>query len=90
IDVLESISRVHRTVTTPEQQAAAGLLRRMMAAHRGVKELVEIGAYVGGADPYADAALDRLPRIEEFLRQDMDDVTPTAETWSRLSALVAS
>ncbi len=90
IDVLESISRVHRAVTTPDQQAAAALLRRMMAAHRGVKELVEIGAYVGGADPYADAALERLPRIEDFLRQDMDDVTPTAETWARLNELVQS
>ncbi|MCX6400736.1 MAG: FliI/YscN family ATPase [Propionibacteriales bacterium] len=89
IDVLESISRVHRAVTTPEQQAAAALLRRMLAAHRGIKELVEIGAYVGGADPYADAALERLPRIEEFLRQDMDDVTPTATTWARLGELVA-
>ncbi|WP_435768371.1 FliI/YscN family ATPase [Nocardioides sp. SYSU DS0651] len=90
IDVLESISRVHGAVTTREQQDSAALLRRMLAAHRSVKELVEIGAYVAGADAYADAALARLPRIEEFLRQRMDDVTPRDETWSRLGQLVAS
>ena len=89
IDVLESISRVNGAVTTPEQQQAARALRRMLAAHRSVKELVEIGAYVRGADPHADAALARLPRIEDFLQQRMDDVTPTTATWMRLGELVA-
>ncbi|HWJ66560.1 MAG TPA: FliI/YscN family ATPase [Nocardioides sp.] len=89
VDVLESISRVHRAVTDLDQQADAARLRRMLAAHRSVRELVEIGAYVAGADPWADAALARLPLIEEFLRQSMDDVTPTAETWARLHQLVA-
>ncbi|MBM7516410.1 FliI/YscN family ATPase [Nocardioides nitrophenolicus] len=90
IDVLESISRVHRAVTTPEQQQDAGRLRRMLAAHRSVRELVEIGAYVAGADADADAALARLPGIEAFLRQSMDDITPRAEAWDRLAAVVAS
>ena len=73
IDVLESISRVANAVTTPEQRAAATRLRRLLAAHRDVRELVEIGAYVAGADPDADAALALMPRIDAFLRQDMDD-----------------
>lgn len=90
IDVLESISRVHRAVTTLDQQADATRLRRMLAAHRSVKELVEIGAYVAGADEHADAALARLPRIEAFLQQGMDELTPPAETWDRLAGLVAS
>ncbi|GAA3801702.1 FliI/YscN family ATPase [Nocardioides panacisoli] len=89
IDVLESISRVTSAVTTKEQQRLATRLRRMLAAHRSVRELVEIGAYVAGADADADAALERLPRIEAFLRQSMDDLTPTAETWRRLEELVA-
>ncbi|WGX97845.1 FliI/YscN family ATPase [Nocardioides sp. L-11A] len=89
IDVLESISRVHRAVTTPDQQRDAGRLRRMLAAHRSVRELVEIGAYVAGADADADAALARLPRIEAFLRQAMDDITPRATAWDRLAEVVA-
>lgn len=54
-----------------------------------MRELVEIGAYVSGADPDADTALARMPQIEGFLRQDMDESTPLAETWARLHALVA-
>src|SRR5690242_19864897 len=43
IDVLESVSRVAKAVTTPEQRKAATELRRMLAAFRDVRELVEIG-----------------------------------------------
>ena len=89
IDVLESISRVTSAVTTPEQRGDAVALRRMLAAHRDVKELVEIGAYVAGTDPEADAAIARMPQIEAFLRQSMDEQTATADTWSALHRLVA-
>jgi flagellum-specific ATP synthase len=89
IDVLESVSRVTSAVTTPEQQADARQLRRMLAAHRSVKELLDIGAYVAGADPYADAAIARMPAIDDFLRQSMDETSPTAATWQRLHELVA-
>ncbi len=89
VDVLESISRLTSAVTTPEQRADATRLRRMLAAHRSVRELVEIGAYVAGADPDADQAIARMPRIDDFLRQAMEDSTPTADTWARLRELVA-
>jgi flagellum-specific ATP synthase len=88
IDVLESISRVTSAVTTPEQRADATRLRRMMAAHRSVRELVEIGAYMSGADADADAALALLPQIDAFLRQPMDEANPLPETWARLRELV--
>jgi flagellum-specific ATP synthase len=90
VDVLESISRVTNAVTTREQQLHARQLRRLLAAHRDVRELVEIGAYVHGANPDADQALERMPRIEAFLQQDMDDPTDTAITWQRLNGLLSS
>ncbi|WP_275106589.1 hypothetical protein [Nocardioides daphniae] len=86
--MLESISRVNGAVTTPDQRRDATQLRRLLAAHRDVKELVEIGAYARGADPDADQALALMPRINDFLRQEMDDSTPTADTWGRLHALL--
>jgi flagellum-specific ATP synthase len=88
IDVLESISRVSGAVTTPEQRKDAQQLRRLMAAHREVRELVEIGAYVPGTNPDADAARARWPKINEFLRQDMDDQTPADEAWAALRRLL--
>jgi flagellum-specific ATP synthase len=88
IDVLESISRLTGAVTDPVQQQDAIRLRRLLAAHRNVRELVEIGAYSPGADADADAALALLPQIEQFLRQPMDQPTATDRTWSLLNGLV--
>ena len=73
IDVLESISRVVPAITTPEQREDATTLRRLLAAHRDVKELVEIGAYVPGAAPDADRAIALMPRIDAFLRQAVEE-----------------
>lgn len=87
VDVLESISRLTSAVCTPEQQADATMLRRMLAAHRSVKELVEIGAYVAGSSPDADAALARMPQIEAFLRQRMDETSSLEETWAALASI---
>jgi flagellum-specific ATP synthase len=90
IDVLESVSRVSAAVTTPEQASDATRLRRLLAAHRDVRELVEIGAYATGADVDADRAITLLPAINEFLRQAVHESTELADTWSALHALVAS
>jgi flagellum-specific ATP synthase len=89
IDVLESVSRVSGSVTTPEQASNATQLRRLLAAHRDVRELVEIGAYVSGADADADQAIARMPRINEFLRQSIHETAELDTTWSALSELVA-
>lgn len=90
IDVLESISRVTNAVTDAEQRADATRLRRLLAAHRDVRELVEIGAYVHGSDADADAALALRPAIDGFLRQDLHDSTPVDRTWQLLHELVAT
>ncbi|WP_432506844.1 FliI/YscN family ATPase [Kineococcus arenarius] len=90
IDVLESVSRVAGRVTTPEQRAQATALRRVLAAHRDAKELIEVGAYQPGANPEVDAAVAGLPAINAFLRQDIHDITPAPEAWARLAQLVAT
>jgi flagellum-specific ATP synthase len=89
IDVLESISRVTNAVTSPDQRSSATRLRRLLAAHRDVKELVEIGAYAPGSDPDADTALALMPQINDFLRQDVDSPWELDRTWSALQELVA-
>jgi flagellum-specific ATP synthase len=88
IDVLESISRLATTVTTPEQRADATTLRRLMAAHRDVRELVEIGAYAAGTNPDADRAHALWPQITGFLRQGLDERGGAAEAWAALRAVL--
>lgn len=89
IDVLESISRVTSAITSQQQREDATMLRRLLAAHRDARDLIEIGAYAAGSNPLVDTALRLQSRIDAFLRQDLMAVTPAEQAWSWLHDLVA-
>ena len=88
IDVLESISRVGPAVTTTEQRAAATEMRRLLAAYREAKDLIEIGAYVSGTNPLVDRAIRLREAMDGFLRQDLHETTPATDAWAWLERLV--
>jgi flagellum-specific ATP synthase len=90
IDVLESVSRVSGAVTTPEQGAAAVELRRLLAAHRDARELIEIGAYVPGSNPQVDRAREIAPAADAFLRQGLYEPSDAATAWHHLQAIVTA
>ncbi|MDO5711284.1 MAG: FliI/YscN family ATPase [Micrococcales bacterium] len=90
IDVLESISRADKALTSREQREAATTVRRLMAARRDAKDLIDIGAYVAGSNPLVDRALRQADVIDGFLRQDMEDLTPAALSWSALTSIAHS
>jgi flagellum-specific ATP synthase len=88
IDVLESISRLTPQITAADQRAAAIELRRLLAAYRDARDLVEIGAYVAGTNPLVDRALSLKDAMDGFLRQDTAEASPATESWARLAELV--
>jgi flagellum-specific ATP synthase len=90
IEVLDSVSRVVGSITSRDQQTVATELRRLMAAHRDARDLIEIGAYVPGTNPLVDRAAALEPHIKAFLCQDMDEVGPAAESWEMLSLLAGA
>lgn len=87
VDVLASVSRVMPEITTSAHRAAAGHLRRLLAAYRDSEDLINIGAYVRGSNPLIDEAIDLLPEIRAFLQQDVEERCPLTETVSRLTSL---
>ncbi|HSK21930.1 MAG TPA: FliI/YscN family ATPase [Egicoccus sp.] len=89
IDPLASLSRLATTVTTPEQQADALMMRRSLAAADRVRDLVEVGAYVPGSDRVADAALSMMDDIVDFLTQASHDVVTSDDAWMRIAELAA-
>ena len=88
IEVLDSISRVEPAITTAERRGHARELRRLMAAYRDARDLIEIGAYVRGANPLVDRALALLDVIDAFLRQDVTETVPSESSWNDLRMLV--
>lgn len=73
IDLLDSVSRIADEVTDTAHQAARRQLIRLLAAHKQVEDLVQIGAYAKGSNPVADVALKYHPRLLELAQQDLSE-----------------
>lgn len=73
VDVLDSVSRVASHIMEPAHAAARMQALRLIAKHREIEELVQIGAYATGSDPEADTAIDLIEPITELLRQRPDE-----------------
>ncbi|MFO0738521.1 MAG: FliI/YscN family ATPase [Labilithrix sp.] len=87
IDVLKSVSRVARDVSTKEHTAAASRLRELLAAYEEAADLLQIGAYVPGSNPNVDACKAQEREIQSLLRQTPDEATPQNQTIARLRAI---
>jgi type III secretion protein N (ATPase) len=74
VDVTASLSRVMPSLVTPEHAAATRRLRALVAAYDAKRDLVAMGAYARGSDRELDDAIDHLPRVEAYLRQDAHHV----------------
>jgi len=84
IDVLESVSRLVRDLTTLEQQELAGAARETMAIHRKNEDLINIGAYPAGSSAAIDRAIQLHDPLRQFLRQGVDEGFSARESWELL------
>lgn len=89
IDALASISRVASKVLDPAQKRDAAALRAYLAAKEQIADLLEVGAYVSGTNPLADAAIALAPQINGFLRQQTMDHSTLDGAFQQLQQLVA-
>jgi type III secretion protein N (ATPase) len=89
IDILESRSRLMDSVTEREHRAAANRLRELVAKHREIELLVQVGEYRPGQDAVADEALARIDAINAFLKQGAAEPTPFGRTVQALRELTA-
>lgn len=84
IDVLDSVSRVADTVTDAAHRTARRQLIRLLAKHREIEELVQIGAYARGSDPEADVAIAFIGEINGLLRQGRGERCGASEARQKL------
>lgn len=87
IQVLGSISRVMDDLIEPEHRRAAQRVREMLATYEKSEDLIKIGAYVSGTNPQLDYAIEHREAVLSFLRQDVNECYPFAETISQLEAI---
>jgi type III secretion protein N (ATPase) len=80
IDVLGSLSRVMPQVVPDGYVQAAARIRELMAKHREVEMLLQIGEYQPGTNPLADEAIAKADAIKAFLSQRTADYAAPNDT----------
>ncbi|MHC4870232.1 MAG: FliI/YscN family ATPase [Planctomycetota bacterium] len=87
VDVLQSISRVMVDISDDDHLLAAGELRSALASYMEAEDLINIGAYVEGANPEVDAAQKIMPALNDFLRQGIREASDLPATLVKLKEL---
>lgn len=84
IDIGQSVSRVMSTVASKPHVEAARKLREVLATYEAQKDLILIGAYKKGSDQRTDYAISKLDAVNGFLRQNVEENTPAAQSVNHL------
>jgi flagellum-specific ATP synthase len=90
IDVLESVSRLTRDLTTPAQQKISAQVREALATYRRNQDLINIGAYPPGTNTAIDSSIQLHEPLKAFLQQPAGQGFAAAQSWSLLGQIMAA
>ncbi|HEY3863212.1 MAG TPA: FliI/YscN family ATPase [Verrucomicrobiae bacterium] len=90
IDVLESVSRLTRDLTTPDQQKLTSRGREALANYRKNQDLINIGAYPAGTNPAIDLSIHLHEPLNAFLRQGIDQGFSAEQSWAGLTQTMST
>ncbi len=89
IDVTVSLSRRHGRHRLQGAPRGGPQARALLGVYEAKRDLITLGAYVKGSDPEVDEAVAKMPRIEQFLRQDPKEPVEIADTIATLLKIVS-
>lgn len=90
VDILSSISRVMNQVVKADHKALASRLRDLLAAYKDSIDLINVGAYVRGANPKVDLAIELIDSFETLMKQDLEERTSVSisELYDQLEQII--
>lgn len=88
VDVLESLSRLSRQLTSDQEYSLVSSARDALATYRRNEDLVQVGAYVKGTNPKLDKAIQKYPQIMDLLKQHFDERADRASGLKRLKEII--
>jgi flagellum-specific ATP synthase len=90
IDIEASISRAMNDITTPGHQDAARAFKHLYSIYQQNRDLISVGAYEKGSDEQIDRAINAMPALQGFLRQDMRTPVALEQSLQQLEELFPS
>ena len=88
IDIGQSVSRLFSVVASSDHHKLAAKLRETLARYNEAEDLINIGAYVSGSNPKIDEAINKIDRVNDFLKQSTHESISFADTLQKLRAIV--
>jgi flagellum-specific ATP synthase len=90
IDIMQSASRVMRSVIDDAHIQWSGQMREWMATYAQAEDLINIGAYVRGSNPKIDQSIHVHEKIQAFLRQGIDEKGGFGDTIAAMHSIFRS
>jgi flagellum-specific ATP synthase len=90
IDILNSLSRLMRSISNKEHITQAGRLRDILQTYTDAEDLINLGAYVPGSNPKIDEAISLIEPVRHFLMQKINESFSFEETENLLKKIMDS
>ncbi len=87
IEVLSSVSRILPHIVNKEHLQLIAKIREVLANYKKNELLIRIGEYKPGSDKNADFAIKYIDKVNQFLKQKVDEVSSFEETLQQLRIL---
>jgi len=87
VDVLPSASRVMPSIVSKEHLTLVGKLKEVLANYKKNELLIKIGEYKRGADKAGDFAIDHIDKVNQFLKQGVEEKCSWNETMQLLRSI---
>jgi len=62
--------------------------KNIYATYQHNKDLISVGAYQDGSDPYIDESIGMMPLMQDFLSQGMNEKVNYSDSVQQLSTLM--
>lgn len=90
IDLEASISRVMQSIASNQQINDMLVFKKYISVYEKNKDLILLGAYAKGSDPFLDKAILFMDKIREYMVQGMHEQVSYEESVTNLSQLVSA
>ncbi|MGP1414383.1 MAG: FliI/YscN family ATPase [Treponema sp.] len=87
IDVLASISRLSKRISTEKVAKASLEMRNLLARYKESEDMILVGAYQKGSNPELDLAIEKYPLIYNFLVQTVEEKANIEDTLVKLGKI---
>ena len=88
IDISASISRLMTEIVDEEHRSVASRFRNLLSIYQKNSDLISIGAYKKGVNPFLDQAVGKIGAMNEFLMQGTKEHFSYDQTLQMMRAAV--